>query len=102
MKLQTLVAACAAIASLSAAGQAFAGEAVVAKLNAPITGNAKFIAGGAVFICSGDTCIAAAPTSQTYAVSACKTVVKNAGAVASYTLSSKTLDAEKLAACNGQ
>lgn len=100
MKIQTLVAACAAVAALSAAGSAFANDAVVAKLTAPITGNAKFIAGGAVFICTGDTCVAAAPTSQTYAVAACKVVVKSAGPVASFTSSAKSLDADKLAACN--
>lgn len=100
MKLQTLAAACAAVAALSAAGSAFANDAIVAKLSAPITGNAKFIAGGAVFICTGDTCVAAAPTSQTYAVSACKVVKKNAGPVASYSSAAKSLEADKLAACN--
>lgn len=100
MKLQTLAAACAAVVALSAAGSAFANDAVVAKLSAPITGNAKFIAGGAVFICTGDTCVAAAPTSQTYAVAACKVVVKNTGPVASYSSASKSLEADKIAACN--
>jgi hypothetical protein len=100
MKLQALVAACAAVAALSAAAPALAGEAVVVKLAAPLTASTKFIAGGAMFSCAGDTCVATAPTSQTYSTAACKTVAKSAGAVTSFTLSAKSLDADKLSTCN--
>ena len=41
-----------------------------------------FIAGGAVFLCEADLCVASAPSSQTFAVSTCKAVAKNVGAVA--------------------
>ena len=95
MKLQTLTAACAAVVTL-----AFAAEPVTAKLATPVAAKTKFIAGGAVFLCEADTCVASAPSSQTFASSACKTVAKNVGVVASYTLGGKTLDADKLGACN--
>jgi hypothetical protein len=100
MKLQALVAALAAVAGLSAAAPALAGEAVVAKLAAPVAASAKFIAGGAMFSCAGDTCVATAPTSQTYSTAACKTVAKTAGAVTSFTFAAKSLDADKISACN--
>jgi len=100
MKLQTLAAACAALATLTAAGAAFAGDAVTAKLQAPVAQKTKFIAGGAVFQCEGDTCVATATTSQTFAASTCKAIAKTAGAVVSFEGVRKTFDADKLTACN--
>lgn len=100
MKLQTLAAACAALVTVSFATAALADEAITAKLQAPVAAKTKFIAGGAIFNCEGDTCIALTPTSQTFAASACKAVAKNAGAVVSYSNSRKSLDADKLGACN--
>ncbi|WP_068876201.1 MULTISPECIES: hypothetical protein [unclassified Phenylobacterium] len=99
MKLQ-LLAACAALVTLSA-GSAFAGDAVTAKLAAPVAEKTKFIAGGAMFNCEGDTCVAAAPTSQTFAASTCKTIADKVGVVASFE-GRKTLDEGKLASCNAK
>lgn len=99
MKLQIL-AACAALVTLSA-GQAFAADAVTAKLSAPIAEKTKFIAGGAMFNCEGDTCIAAAPTSQTFATATCKTIADKVGVVASFE-GRKTLAEDKLASCNAK
>ena len=100
MKLQTLSAACAAVITLSFAGGAFAAEPVTAKLAAPLAEKTKFIAGGAVFLCEADACVASAPSSQTFAASTCKAVAKNVGAITSFGLNGKTLDAGKLDACN--
>lgn len=100
MKLQTLAAACAAIVTLSVAGSAFAESAVTAKLQAPVAEKTKFIAGGAIFLCEGDTCVAQAPTSQTFASATCKTVAKTVGAIASFEGGHRSLDADKLGACN--
>lgn len=103
MKLQTLSAACAALVSLSfagAAGAAFAADPVTVKLQAPLAAKAKFIAGGAVFLCEADACVASAPSSQTFAASTCKSVAKTVGAVTSFGVGGKTLDADKLGACN--
>lgn len=100
MKLQTLSAACAAVITLSFAGGAFAADAVTAKLTAPVAAKTKFIAGGAVFLCEADSCVASAPSSQTFATSTCKAVAKNVGAIASFGVGGKTLAADKLGACN--
>lgn len=99
MKLQ-LLAACAALVTLSA-GSAFAGDAVTAKLAAPVAEKTKFIAGGAMFNCEADTCVAAAPTSQTFATSTCKTIADKVGPVASFE-GRKSLAEDKLADCNAK
>jgi len=77
MKLQIL-AACAALATLSA-GSAFAGDTITAKLQAPVAQKVKFIAGGAIFNCEGDTCLASAATSETFSTSTCKTIAGKVG-----------------------
>ena len=102
MKLRTLAAACAAVMSVSfAAGAAMADDPITAKLQTPVAEKTKFIAGGAMFNCEGDTCVAAAPTSQTFAASTCKTIADKVGVVASFE-GRKTLDEGKLASCNAK
>lgn len=101
MKLQTLAAACAALVSLSAASAAFAAEPVVAKLQQPVAEKTKFIAGGAMFFCEADSCVATSPTSQTFAMSTCKTVAAKVGAIASFG-NHKTLDDAHMTECNTQ
>jgi hypothetical protein len=98
MKLLTLAAACAAIATLSAA-PAFAGESVIAKLQQPVAAKTKFIAGGAVFVCEADACLASSPTSQTFATDTCKTIAAKVGPVAAFT-GVRALDDSRLASCN--
>lgn len=100
MKLQTLSAACAAVITLSFAGGAFAADVVTAKLQSPVAEKTKFIAGGAVFLCEADVCVASSPSSQTFASSTCKAVAKNVGAITAFGNAGKTLDAGKLDACN--
>ena len=56
MKLQIL-AACAALVSLSA-GSALAADSITAKLASPVAAPTKFIAGGAMFKCDADACVA--------------------------------------------
>ena len=97
MKLQIL-AACAALVSLTA-GSALAADAITAKLSAPVAEKVKFIAGGAMFNCDGDTCVALAPTSQTFAVSTCKTIADKVGMVSAFG-GAKALADDKLASCN--
>lgn len=99
MKLQIL-AACAALASLTASS-AMAADAVTAKLASPITEKVKFIAGGAMFNCEGDACVALAPTSQTFSTATCKTVADKVGVVASFE-GRKALDEDRLADCNAK
>jgi hypothetical protein len=97
MKLQIL-AACAALVTLSA-GAAFASDPITAKLQAPVAEKTKFIAGGAMFVCEADACVANAPTSQTFATAACKTIAGKVGPVAAFG-GHKVLDERRLADCN--
>jgi hypothetical protein len=99
MKLRIL-AACAALATLSA-GAALAAEPVTAKLAAPVAEKVKFIAGGAMFNCEGDTCVATAATSQTFATATCKTIADKVGVVAAFE-GRRALDADRLADCNAK
>lgn len=100
MKLQTLAAACAALVTVSAASAAFAADPITAKLQAPLAQPTKFIAGGAMFVCEGDSCLAQAPTSVTYSTATCKIIAGKVGPVASYGETRKQLDADKLGQCN--
>ena len=101
MKLHSVLAAAAAIASLSViAPAAQAKEPVVAKLRNSIAARTKVVAGGAVFQCVGSACVSAAPNDRTIAVASCKDLVKAVGPVDSFGDNLKQLDADKLAACN--
>jgi hypothetical protein len=94
----TLAAACAALLTLSAA-PAFAEDAVVAKLAQPVAQPVKFIAGGAMFLCNADTCVAPVPTSQTFSSGVCKTIADKVGVVASFS-ARRPMDEAHLASCN--
>lgn len=99
MKLH-MIAAVAALATLGA-GQAFAADAVTAKLSAPVAAKVKFIAGGAMFFCEADACIAAAPTSQTFSAATCKIVADKVGVLTAFE-GRRALDQTKLADCNAK
>ena len=98
MKLQ-LIAACAALITLSS-GSAFAADTITAKLSAPIAAKIKVIAGGAIFNCEADACVAVAK-SQTYSVAACKMIADKVGPVTSFA-GFKTFDDAKLSDCNAK
>lgn len=100
MKLRTFAAACAALVSVSFAGAALADDPITAKLQNPVAAKTKLIAGGAVFMCEGDTCLAAAPSSRTYATSTCKELAKTVGAVSSFGGVRKQFEAAKIEQCN--
>ena len=100
MKRLTLAAACAALFTLTAA-PALASDAVVAKLAQPLAEKTKFIAGGAMFLCEADACVANAPTSQTFSVSVCKTIAGKVGVIAAFS-ERKPMDEAHLADCNAQ
>ena len=98
MKLRTLAAACAAVVSLSATA-ALAAEPVTAKLQQPVAQPTKFIAGGAIFVCEADACVASVPTSQTFATATCKAVAAKVGAISTFG-GRKALDDARMAECN--
>lgn len=94
----SILAASAALATLSA-GQALAGDAITARLARPVAERTKFIAGGAMFSCEGDTCVALSPMSVTFAASTCKAIADRVGVVASFS-GRRALDERQLADCN--
>ena len=91
----------AAVLSLIASTALAAGP-VTAKLATPVTGVKKPIAGGAVFICSGDTCVASSPVSETFSRGACRQLSGAVGAVTSFTSGAKALTTEQLTSCSGK
>src|SRR5205085_6423947 len=93
-----LPAACAAPVTLPAA-PAVAGQPVDAKLQTAVAQPTKFIAGGAMFVCEGDACVASASTSETFSSLTCKAVAAKVGPVASFT-GVKAMDDARLSACN--
>ncbi|WP_374573580.1 hypothetical protein [Phenylobacterium sp.] len=99
MKLQFLAAAAAVIVATTAAGAASA-ETVSVKLQQPVAEKTKLIAGGAVFLCDGDSCVATAATSRTFTAATCKALAKSVGAVAEFSSDRKSLDEDKLGKCN--
>jgi hypothetical protein len=79
---------------------AMAANVVTAKLETPVEKLTKPLAGGAVFVCQESTCVAGNPGSNTLSTSGCRQLVRAVGAVSSYGHETRSLDAEKLAACN--
>jgi len=82
------------------ATSALAAGPVTAKLQKPVETASKPVAGGAVFRCLGDTCVATMPSESTLTVRACRELVRAVGPVSAYGSEAKQLDADKLAACN--
>lgn len=99
MKLQFLAAAAAVILSSSVAGAALA-EPLSAKLQTPVAEKTKLIAGGAVFICDGDSCVTNSATTRTFATVSCKDLAKAVGPLAAYGNDRRSLDEDKLGQCN--
>ena len=100
MTLPRLAFIAAAVAGLAGAAPADARTAVfyTAELSQP-TEQSRAIAGGVAWSCKGTTCIAARGTSRPLRV--CRELQREVGAIASFTAKGKTLDADKLASCNG-
>ena len=76
-------------------------DSITAKLAQPVAQNVKFIAGGAMFKCEADTCVALAPVSTTFAASTCKTIADKVGPVTVFA-GTKALAEDKLADCNAK
>lgn len=99
MKLQTV--ALAAVAALSlGVPAALAADAVVAKLASPVATQQKVIAGGSIFNCEADVCVASSPAPRAQTASGCRELAKAVGAVTSYGSERRQLDEAKLASCN--
>ena len=92
------LAAAAVLAAVSA--PAFAAEPVIVKLAAPLAAPQKVVAGGAIFSCAGEACVATNPSSGTADFSTCKIVVHAVGAATSFGTAASPLPADRLATCN--
>jgi hypothetical protein len=97
MKLRILAATTAAVTMIAGAAAA---EPVVAKLQTPLSGATRPVAGGAVFECLGDVCAARSPAGDSAGLRGCKDLVRQVGPVASFGPASKPLGADELASCN--
>lgn len=98
MKLRMLAAA--AVLSMTFAGAAYADGKVTASLKAPLAAKTKVVAGGAVFACEGDSCVAVKAPARATTVAGCKALVKEVGALTAFSNGKRAIEGEDLAACN--
>jgi hypothetical protein len=98
MKLRTLSAALAA--SFAFAGAALADGQVSATLQNPAPSRTTVIAGGGLFVCAANVCVADGAPSRAFTVSGCKELVRAVGPVAAFGSGAKALDPDSLARCN--
>lgn len=96
--LTRIFAAAACAAALGCAGSALADGQVTATFDQPVTAS-KLVAGGAVWHCGGNTCIAATAPDHVASVSSCKELAHQVGRVSAYQMF-KPLDDKALATCN--
>jgi hypothetical protein len=97
MKIQ--ISALIAAMALSTSALAASGP-VIVKLAAAVPAPTKVVAGGAIFSCAGDTCVATNPSSGTADFTTCKIVVHSVGPATSFGVASAPLAADRLATCN--
>ncbi|MDO8902288.1 MAG: hypothetical protein Q7V15_13155 [Phenylobacterium sp.] len=100
MMIRIPLAAAAAFLTLALAGQAAAQHQVTAKLEQPVAERSRLVAGGAVFWCEGEACIANAANTRTYVPATCKDVASKYGPVTAFESGARAYDAERLEACN--
>mgnify|MGYP006899140096 CR=1 FL=1 len=68
-------------------------------LEQPVAAKTKVIAGGAVFLCEGSSCVASAALARTAGYRACRELAKEVGRVSAYEGKS-ALSADQLGRCN--
>ena len=69
-----------------------------AKLSAPAT-DARYIAGGRVWLCEAENCIA--ERSNARGLRVCREFVREVGPVIEFTIDGQAMDSDALAKCNG-
>lgn len=97
MKFKLIMLA-AAVSAL--AGPALADGRATATLKAPLDKPVTVLAGDAFWNCQGSTCVADPASDQVLTVSACRILVKQAGALTSYAIDRSQLPPNLLARCN--
>lgn len=91
----TFGAAIAPAPAIAAGGSAY----YKAELAAPAS-ESRFIEGGVVWYCDGTSCVAAKGTSRPLTM--CRKLNSEVGEITSFAAKGKTLEADKLARCNGK
>lgn len=87
----------AAISALALASSAVADGPVSATLQTPVSKATEAVAGGAVFACKADTCVAESDTSQLDELAMCRDLARQLGALSKF----GSMSASGLAKCNG-
>ncbi len=98
LRSEILTVAVAAVALASASNAYGAGE-VVATLARSDIARTRLVAGGAVFQCEENRCVARAPNYRTLTLEACKVIAHRFGRVETFGDGVKALPADKLQAC---
>ena len=100
MMIRSTLTAAAALLTLTLAGQAAAQTLVTAKLGQPVAERTRLVAGGVVFQCEGEACVASASNSRTFIPATCKDIASRFGPLTAFESGSRAFDAARLAACN--
>jgi hypothetical protein len=99
--LRSALAAATAIATLSAAQFAFAGDKAEAQLQTPVAAPFEKIVDGRIWRCDGSSCVGATTVSSRQPVlRECKRAAKALGAFVSYKSGGRQLTGEDAKACN--
>ena len=77
------------------------GSSATATLASAMTRPTQIVAGGAVWTCDGSACRGPASADRTLSVSACQSLVRQAGPVTTYAVDRHALSAGDLARCVG-
>lgn len=88
-----------ATVAVTSASNALAADQVVATFARSDIPRSKIVAGGAVFQCEQNQCVARASNYRTLSLETCKLLAKRLGRVESFGEGDKALPAEKLQAC---
>lgn len=100
MIIRSTLTAAAALLTLTLAGQAAAQTLVTAKLGQPVAERTRLVAGGALFWCEGEACVATASNSRTFIPATCKDVARRFGPLTAFESGTRSFDAARLEACN--
>ncbi|MCG9915470.1 MAG: hypothetical protein MH112_03800 [Phenylobacterium sp.] len=100
MMIRSTLTAAAALLTLTLAGQAAAQTLVTAKLGQPVAERTRLVAGGAVFVCEGEACVATVSNSRTFIPSTCKDIAGRFGPLTAFESGTRAFDAARLEACN--
>jgi hypothetical protein len=98
--MKRFVIAMAAMACGFGLASAWAADPIVAKLQSPVEGSKRYVAGDAIFSCSDNVCVAKNPVGSTASLTACRDLARKVGALSMFGREAKPFESNKLASCN--